>query len=325
MRILFTGKNAFQGLKALDNASLGSTALSAKHALVRDIRDQPDLVICVDWEMTAKSLLKDARSQGIPTVLIMNEPCVVIPAHADSKVLALFDRIIRVGRPPSAGGLPWPQTWRLEPNRGSRANKAVIVNADKWSFIGGQLYWLRAAIAGRNSDIDVYGPGWDRATYARFAHRIFDLGRTIVNGRLPSSRGLRYLLTRVKAHKGTTVDKIHTMAEYKIAIVIENSDELMTEKLFDAFFAGCIPVYVGPPVGKFGIPEELVIQAPPNIQGLNAGISRALEMNSKEYSSLLTRFLHARTTRETWASGSAFKAILESALDCSAFESVPES
>ncbi|MCH9611959.1 MAG: hypothetical protein S4CHLAM102_04390 [Chlamydiia bacterium] len=51
-----------------------------------------------------------------------------------------------------------------------------------------------------------------------------------------------------KSYRGTTESKLATMKNYRFAICFENSRDLkgyITEKIFDAFHAGCVPVYLG--------------------------------------------------------------------------------
>lgn len=65
-----------------------------------------------------------------------------------------------------------------------------------------------------------------------------------------------------KTYRGYAQNKVVTAKEYKFAIVYENTSNIqgyITEKIFDAFSAGCIPVYWGASnVAEF-IPQECFI------------------------------------------------------------------
>jgi len=73
-------------------------------------------------------------------------------------------------------------------------------------------------------DFDLYGMGWDR---------YYD-----------------YPSQKPNSYKGSVKSKREVLQKYKFAICYENVKELtgyITEKIFDCFFAGCVPVYWGAP------------------------------------------------------------------------------
>ena len=74
----------------------------------------------------------------------------------------------------------------------------------------------------------------------------------------------------------------------------------MSEKLFDAFFARTIPIYVGPSVRKYGIPENLVIQCEPNLRSIRDGIKRAQKVNYIEWCDEINSWLNSAETRANW-------------------------
>jgi hypothetical protein len=59
---------------------------------------------------------------------------------------------------------------------------------------------------------------------------------------------------------GIVDDKQAVLADAEFAVVIENSANYVSEKLFDAMFAGCVPLYVGPPLSSVGIPDDVAVQ-----------------------------------------------------------------
>jgi hypothetical protein len=61
---------------------------------------------------------------------------------------------------------------------------------------------------------------------------------------------------------GPVADKIKTFSQYRFAFCYENTASAMgyiTEKIFDAFRAGCVPVYLGPPNVNELIPDDCFI------------------------------------------------------------------
>jgi hypothetical protein len=54
------------------------------------------------------------------------------------------------------------------------------------------------------------------------------------------------------------------MNQYRFSLIIENSLDYVSEKLFDAIQFGTVPIYVGPQLSEFGIPNEVAIQCEPS-------------------------------------------------------------
>jgi hypothetical protein len=85
-------------------------------------------------------------------------------------------------------------------------------------------------------DFDLYGRGWDRSDGR---DRQIDLRR----------------------YRGEVDDKLGTMCGYRFALAIENASfpGYISEKIFDCFFAGCIPVYYGAPDIERYIPSRTFV------------------------------------------------------------------
>ena len=101
-------------------------------------------------------------------------------------------------------------------------------------------------------DFDFYGIGWDEYKptnkYIRFAFRKLQLSK-LFKPNFPS-------------YKGKVDSKKEVLEKYKFAICYENArdiDGYITEKIFDCFFAGCIPIYWGANNVTEHIPKECFI------------------------------------------------------------------
>lgn len=73
---------------------------------------------------------------------------------------------------------------------------------------------------------DLYGTGWNN--YERFIQSFFS--------------------RKFSSYRGKIIAKNETLSSYKFNICYENAQDVpgwITEKIFDSFFAGCIPVYWG--------------------------------------------------------------------------------
>ncbi len=72
----------------------------------------------------------------------------------------------------------------------------------------------------------------------------------------------RFLRPRYRTYKGTVKSKNEVLRRYKFAICYENARDIpgyITEKIFDCFFAGCVPIYLGAPNVTAHIPSETFI------------------------------------------------------------------
>lgn len=101
-------------------------------------------------------------------------------------------------------------------------------------------------------DFTFYGMGWDKYTpsnkYFRYAFRKSKLSK-LFKPNFPS-------------YKGKVDSKKNILEKYKFAICYENArdiDGYITEKIFDCFFAGCVPIYWGANNITEHIPKECFI------------------------------------------------------------------
>lgn len=100
-------------------------------------------------------------------------------------------------------------------------------------------------------DFDLYGIGWDRHYFQGVLSRL---------NRFKSLTGL--LKPDYPSYKGSIESKRKILQKYKFAICYENARDIpgyITEKIFDCFFAGCIPVYWGAPNVTDHIPADTFI------------------------------------------------------------------
>ncbi len=100
-------------------------------------------------------------------------------------------------------------------------------------------------------DFDLYGTGWDKHYFK---------GALSMLNRFEVLR--KFLKPKYPSYKGTVKSKREVLQKYKFAICYENARDIpgyITEKLFDCFFAGCVPVYWGAPNVTEHIPADTFI------------------------------------------------------------------
>ena len=113
---------------------------------------------------------------------------------------------------------------------------------------------IRAVVAlQRLGNVDLYGYGWDTSLY-----------ETLRN--MPRSQKFPYMYWKNRKalraiYKGAVKSKYETLSRYKFALSFENSamPGYITEKIFDCFFVGTIPIYLGAPDVVKYIPKSCFI------------------------------------------------------------------
>jgi alpha(1,3/1,4) fucosyltransferase len=103
-------------------------------------------------------------------------------------------------------------------------------------------------------DFDLYGISWDGYKLIRR-----NWGR-MLNSKVPSLA--KYLPIRFPSYRGCVDFKKPVLEQYKFSICYENARDIpgyITEKIFDCFFAGCVPVYWGANNIAEHIPKECFI------------------------------------------------------------------
>lgn len=304
MKYFLSGLNGSTSPNHSGGVTIGSI-LRERQQIAESLKES-DCLLIADADQSSIKRAREAKSLGKFVVLVRNEPKVVCPLNYGFTSRASVDLIIDMGRFLRDTTLTsqWPQVWpqSLDGLSFSRVNSQIpaFINANKLSFIAGELYSLRRR-AIHEVEIAVYGQGWNSRLKARVKILIGELIIAIRAAQLPSLRALKYWFSKHLQSRGPVEDKIATLSNYKIALVIENSREYMSEKLLDALFAGCIPVYVGPEVQKFNIPSGLVVECEPTVSALKAGIMQARGVDHQIWGKSLVDFLQDPASKAYWA------------------------
>ena len=125
----------------------------------------------------------------------------------------------------------------------------------------------------RTGEIDLYGFGWDRSTMIvgkpyvpgtfdkvplpGAVQRIQGAMTTYWQRLVPDPR----LMAARRVYRGVAASKADVLGKYRFALCFENSvlKGWVTEKIFDCFFAGTVPVYWGAPDIESYVPKECFI------------------------------------------------------------------
>lgn len=93
-----------------------------------------------------------------------------------------------------------------------------------------------------HDEFDLYGFHWPKRLYPLFQSRFKKFIPKFLK------KGLSYLFPKNKVYRGTISKKKEVLSNYKFSICYENIEGIngyITEKIFDSFCAGCVPVYWG--------------------------------------------------------------------------------
>lgn len=205
---------------------------------------------------------------SFPSYVMLYESPQVLPINQSVRFLNRYRRIF---------------TWRDDLVDGQRfiklnlPNKIVVNNSHGWQgraklccLISGnksvrrqtslELYservntirWFEQHAA---KDFDLYGSGWDEpVSHSGLANCVVNKLRKY----LPKIKGKVYF----PSYRGKVASKLETMQKYRFSICYENVRDLpgyITEKIWDSFFAGCVPVYWGASNITTYIPEDCFI------------------------------------------------------------------
>lgn len=183
--------------------------------------------------------------------------------------------------------LPWfnepsPGAFELPP-LDARGSKFTMIAADKFSAVSGELYSLRRRLAREfHNQIDLFGPEWDFQLPRRLKRVIAETFIAIKAGaKLSLGHTFSYLANPVVS-RGLINHKTDGYRLNRFALVIENSMELRTEKLYDALESGCVPVYVGPEC-EDGIPKDLYLHAEPSFENVALRMKAAREIDFQKW------------------------------------------
>lgn len=139
-----------------------------------------------------------------------------------------------------------------------RQNRFCIIAGNKKRVHPLELYSKRVEIIewfqkNAPADLDLYGPDWDKHTFS--GPKIFRAFNRIPQ--LRKALGRKYTF-----YKGMCDSKHEVLSKYDFCVCFENAKEIdgyITEKIFDCFFTGTIPIYWGPKNITTHIPQNCFI------------------------------------------------------------------
>jgi len=272
----------------------------------------PDVAVFWDCPRMDDPDLRRCLAQGIPFILVISENFYLQPHATYQELKPLARKILTYDLDEVDGEKVFWLPYSLDMKAGrqnrelalkqARPHLLGMVNSWKKSEMPGDLYQKRnrlAIQAGKilNEEMFLAGSGWDRHLVhslkwqRSLAKRCPALARRLFQWPNSAYRGV---LELGKA-------KLQALATCEFAFVPENCSSLrgyITEKIFNALFAGCIPIYQGHPEATRWLPPETFLP----MERFRSGeqlvrFLRAMTREEKEaYLGAGTRFLEAGAT-----------------------------
>jgi hypothetical protein len=144
-----------------------------------------------------------------------------------------------------------------------RSSEVIMIAANKFSIQPGEMYSLRREILSDKEIahyIHLAGSGWNENA---IKNKIRVIKRIVRSKKIFfDSKHIRNSNPNIVNYLGIIDKKSEILQKYKITLVIENSLDYVSEKLFDALDSENVVIYVGGNLEDFDLPEKLAIQIP---------------------------------------------------------------
>jgi len=225
----------------------------------------PDAVLFINIPKKPISALLGSWSKSVKSYALLNECEVIVPQSWKKNKQAQFSklfswhddliddqRVIRIHFPQKLSALTPPISF-------NQKKLCTLIAGNKRERHPLELYSKRIEAIrwfekNHPSEFDLYGIGWDEYKF------YWPKALRLLNRTKPL---LRYLAPYYPSYAGPVMNKREALSKYKFSICYENAKSIpgyITEKIFDSFLAGCVPVYLGAPNVSDHIPKDCFIE-----------------------------------------------------------------
>jgi hypothetical protein len=237
-------------------------------------KDSAQVLLMMDHNKNELSSFLESGGDKSRAILIRTEPRCIRPDQYKSEVTDKYGLVLTFGNVhKNYLQLLWPYEINSDPCNpaesilpkqlilgdkefelkedqwAKRMKFLVLIAANKVSPVRDNNYRLRRKLArsASRSHLELYGSMWNYNIPERAKHRLAVFVNSLKRGVAPSVREIwGGMLTYYPSNCGKIIDKHQTLQSFKFSLVVENSDEVLTEKLFDSIMNGTIPIYWGP-------------------------------------------------------------------------------
>ena len=148
----------------------------------------------------------------------------------------------------------------------------------------------------KKNDFDLFGFGWDKSfkfpevfSVMKILNK-YKFTRLIIKIIKAIPKSINPFLKKYTTYAGTIKNKYDVLKEYKFSICYENVSGVegyITEKIFDCFKCGVVPIYLGPDEIGDTVPKDAFIDKR-NFQNEEILFNYIKYMGEKEYESYRT-------------------------------------
>jgi hypothetical protein len=208
-----------------------------------------DAVLFVDYPKKNDIFFKKAILSKKPLFLLVWESEIINPKNTETashyifkKIFTYDDRIIdgiKYIKVPYSFNIPKAIEKKFEGKL-----LCCLIAGNKYSYEKKQLYSERRKIINwfeenAPKDFSLFGRGWNKVIPPR----------NIIDKFINKYSVFNYFRMNIySTYNGEVHDKAKTLSKYKFSFCFENYENsigYISEKIFDSFFSGCVPVYFG--------------------------------------------------------------------------------
>lgn len=194
----------------------------------------------------------------------------------------------------------------------ARDKKIVMLASNKFSPVINSGYSIRRKIAKiyKNSEIlEIYGQYWTVSFLFKLYLYLAMIKFNIISGYIPTFNLNQLKKIKSSSIKGSIAFKLELLTDTKFLVIVENSPNFLTEKIFDAFFCGVIPIYCGPDLSKVGIPNTTYIKLNWDLSNLAETMDSLCALNAQDYLNSILEFIRSEEFWCTWAEKAVYSKI----------------
>ncbi len=178
-----------------------------------------------------------------------------------------------------------------------------LINENKFSLIPGSLYKKRYLVIKefleRDQEFHLAGRNWGKGNIWSLAKNIHAGTMALRSQQIPRLNECRLSLdidNPLLKYHGRVSSQLEFLRSLVFAVVIENEPTYLTEKLLNAIIAGCVPLFLGPPLSEFGVPDDVAVQ----VNGIKGSFYEAFRYsNPDQIASVLLKGRNWITNPET--------------------------
>jgi hypothetical protein len=307
-----------------------------------EICSSPDSKFMINFNHNSKAYKEFRKNGGSSTnaILIRLEPTAVHPIQYKKSVLQGYGMVISPGYSVDDGfndiRVNFPYRYHKNPavpvkeirllvdvvreefkmvdfeEWQGRKYLATLIAANKVSATGNNYYGVRRDLAFKTSEtgVSVFGPLWDSNLTSKIRHRLAVALYSLKSGIFPNLFSIYGDLHRkYKMVLGPVEDKHAILKQSKFNLVIENAPETISEKLFDALIAGTVPIYLGPKLSDFKLPNGLAIEYDGNVHKINKFLAEISEQEVMKMLKAGSVFIKSEEFVNDWYAGNVNREI----------------